>query len=78
MSEAVLCALSPASQSGKFQRKLDAALGMEKEDDDFNTMGTPLLSREDHERVQEAMPVNPFLESFARKVSKSHDLLKRG
>ena len=33
-------ALSPAFQSGKFQRELDATLGMEKEDDDFHTKET--------------------------------------
>ena len=37
---------------------------------------TPLLSREDHERLQEAMLVNPPHESFAREVSVSPDLLK--
>ena len=52
VSDAAPCALSPTSQSGKFQRKFDAALGMGKEDDDFYTMEIPLLSREDHERVQ--------------------------
>ena len=41
VSDAAPYALSPASQSGKFQRKLDAALGMEKEDDNFYTMETP-------------------------------------
>ena len=76
VSEAAPYAHSPASQSGKFQRKLDAALGMEKEDDDFYTMETPLLCREDHERVQEAMLVNPPHESLAREVAESPDLLK--
>ena len=61
---------------GKFQGKLDAALGMEKEDDDFNTLETPLLSREDHGRVQEALLVNPFHEGVAREVAESPDLLK--
>ena len=76
MSDSVPCAPSPASQSGKFQRKLDATLGMKKEDDDFYTMETPLLSREDHERVQEAMLVNPLHESVAREVAESPDLLE--
>ena len=76
MSDAAPCAPSPSSQSGKFQRKLDAALGMGKEDDDFYTMETPLLSREDHECDQEAMPVNPLHESFAREVAGSPDLLE--
>ena len=40
VSEAAPCAPSPASQSGKFQLKLDAALGMGKEDDDFHTKET--------------------------------------
>ena len=49
-----------AACSAKFQRKLDAALGTGKEDD-FYTMETPLLSREDHERVQEAIsPTRKF------------------
>ena len=52
--------LSPASQSGKFQRKLDAALGMVK----------------DHERFQEAMLDHPAHERFAPEVAESPDLLK--
>ena len=76
VSEAAPYALSTASQSGKFQGKLDAALGMGKEDDDFNTLETPLLSREDNGRVQEALLVNPFHEGVAREVAESPDLLK--
>ena len=49
---------------------------MEKEDDDFCTMETPLLTREDNERVQEAVLVNPLHVSFARQVAESPDLLK--
>ena len=70
------CALSPASQSGKFQLKLDAALGMGKEYDDFCTMETPLRSREDHQRVREATVVNPPHESFAREVAESPEFLE--
>ena len=75
MSDAAPAAQSPASQSGKFQCKLGAALGMGKEDD-FYTMEAPLLGREDHERVQEAMLVNPLHESFARDVAESPDFVE--
>ena len=43
MSDAAPYAPSPASQSGKFQPKLDAALGMGKEDNDFYTMEAPTV-----------------------------------
>ena len=64
VSDAAPRAPSPASQLGKFQRKLNAAPGMRKEDDDFYTKETPLLSREDHERAQEAMLANPHTRKF--------------
>ena len=41
VSEAAPYALPPAPRSGKFQSKLDAALGTGKEDDDFYTRETP-------------------------------------
>ena len=58
-----------------FQRKLDAALEMLKEDHGFHTCETPVMGGEEHDSVQDGMPVS-LHESFHQEVEEHPESMK--
>ena len=58
-----------------FQRNLDAALEILKEDHGFYTCETPVMGREEHDSVQDGMPVS-LHESFHHEVVEHPESVK--
>eukprot|EP00959_Pyramimonas_sp_CCMP1952_P454458 9469938-Pyramimonas_sp.AAC.1 len=68
--------LSPTSQSGKFQRKLDTALGFEEMDSRLYFMETPGVGRYDEARCPQTVSTTPPHEAIASEIEKDPYILE--